>query len=166
MDEIDFRLCVRRQPLVNEGLHDCNGAGRSALNNTSWHFYQRLSVVCLLQFTTSHTRYPLVTCPLRLSGGQLHNGLDGAWCGRSDMKLVLSLHATCQSCVASGSGCPKSWRRGLRQRSAASPSRVHRWWWSGALSRPVLCRSPGCGNFVGARDTSGTTVFSMKNLLP
>ena len=47
VDEIDLRLCVRRQPLVDEGRHDCNAAGRPALDKVSWHFGQRLSVVSL-----------------------------------------------------------------------------------------------------------------------
>ena len=46
VDEIDLRLCVRRQPLVNEGRHDCNAARRPALDKVSWHFCSVLQL-CL-----------------------------------------------------------------------------------------------------------------------
>ena len=47
VDEIDLRLCVHCQPLVNEGRHDCNAARRPALDKVSWHFCHRLSVLSL-----------------------------------------------------------------------------------------------------------------------
>ena len=44
VDEIDFRLCVRRLPLVNEGRHDCNAARRPALTG---HGGQACEATCL-----------------------------------------------------------------------------------------------------------------------
>ena len=101
----------------------------------------RVSPVQGLVFKTSHPRYPLVRAAAKMVS-----------------MVRCAVAATAETRPLSARVTPKfssvwiwlskNMEARVAPRSAPSPLRGHRWYSSGARSRPVLCRSAGCGNSV------------------